>query len=375
MAEKKSDEKKLTLDAVKELHNKQYGKGSVYTGTEAKRDLPRIPTGIFAVDYATGGGVPIHGSMCAWGPDSGGKTGLGLSAVAMVPRICFRCFGLLDFCSCSLPPMLMRSFFADVEGSLNREWGACIGAEPKSYLVGLGEYGEQYLNMAETALRADDCGLVVVDSLAALVPSAEFDAALEDQFIGNQAKLITRGVKKLKQRLIRERKREHPCAVFFTNQMRSKIGVMFGSPESMPGGWALRHEFSILLRCVKKNMDDKRDAKYLIKGGRDLAVRHAFAVKKEKVQTLASTGEFLRLKENVPEVGLRKGQIDDFNTVLSYAREYGVVAESGRKWQFGDKTFSTLREVQDLWKVEEITYFQVQLEIVKRAKARLAGAE
>uniref|UniRef100_A0A6M3M0Q9 Putative RecA n=1 Tax=viral metagenome TaxID=1070528 RepID=A0A6M3M0Q9_9ZZZZ len=369
-------EKSNLLDDLKAEAEKRYGVGTVFTGNEMKKDPPRLPTGIFSVDYAAGGGLPIWGSTCFWGPQGGGKTSMAIGAMQMVPRICWRCFNLLERCSCSEPVLKMRTMWADVEGTLDRDWAAALGANPDDYLVTLADYGEQYVNIMESALRADDCGLVVCDSLAALTPAAEFDAPSEDQFIGNQARMITRCVRKLKQRLIRERKREHPCTVLFTNQLRIKIGVMFGDNESMPGGEGMKHEFSLLLRCVKKALKkDGPDAKFLDATRKmNMAQRHSFAVRKEKVLTMAGIGEFVRVRENLPAFELQKGMIDDYTTVLTYAKEYGVVFKEKDKWRLFEHTAKKQDDIKLFWKKRPGEYFLAQQEIIKRAKERLGGA-
>jgi recombination protein RecA len=231
------------LDDIMNKSNEKYGQGTVFTGAMMKKDPPRLPSGIFAIDFATGGGFPIYNTTCLWGKESGGKSAIATKAVATASMICWKCFNVIPACTCSKNPLKMRSFWADVEGTMDRDWMNFLGAYPDTYLAALADYGEQYIDVAESALQADDCGLVVIDSLAALVPEKEFEAPSEDQFMGTQARMIGRAVRKLKQRLIREMKREHPCTVIFTNQLRMKIGVMYGDPETMSGGHAMKHEF------------------------------------------------------------------------------------------------------------------------------------
>ena len=310
-------------------------------------------------------GIVVH--------NSGGKTTAAMSALSMSQRICWRCFNLLEFCTCSEPSLEMRAFWADTENTFNKGWAQAVGADPDKYYLGLADYGEQYINLAEAALRADDCGLLVVDSLANLVPSSEFEAPSEDQFIGNQAKLITRAVRRLKQRAIREMKRGHPCAIVFTNQMRHKVGVQFGDPEIMPGGFGMKHEFSLLFRCVRKSMSGDSDKKKYVDSQRkvNMAQRHSFAIRKEKVFTLAGVGEFVRIRENMPELGLRKGMVDDYNTVMNYAKEYGVVFKEKGKWRLFDVKARTLDAIQTYWKMNPIQYLRAQREIIRNVKKRM----
>jgi len=368
-------EEKNDLDNLLVKKNVQYGPKSVSKGSAWIDDPYRIPSGIFAVDFSAGGGVPLWQSVCLWGKDSGGKTTAAMSIMSMSQKICWRCFNLIEFCTCSLPPLQMKAFWADTENTFNKGWAKACGNDPEKYYLGLADYGEQYVNLAEAALRADDCGLLVVDSLANLVPSSEFDAPSEDQFIGNQAKLITRAVRRLKQRAIREMKRGHPCAIVFTNQMRTKIGVQFGDPEIMPGGFGMKHEFSLLFRCVRKSMGSESDTKkYVDKSRRvNMAQRHSFAIRKEKVLTLAGVGEFVRVRESMPELGLVKGMIDDYTTVMNYAKEYGIVFKEGSKWRSIGIRSQTLKGIEDYWKKNPSQYWRVQMVIVEKAKERLTN--
>lgn len=367
---------KFTLDRLIESANLQCGPGTCFTGSDLKRDPPRLPTGVFAVDYATGGGLPLWGTTCFWGDESGAKTTLAIHAMRMVELLCWTCFCPHELCQCSGKPLRMRSFWDDVEGTLDREWVNSVGVDPESYVVGLADYGEQYVNIADSALQADDCGLVVVDSLAALVPASEMEESAETNFVALQTRMITRMVRKLKQRLIRERKREHPCAVLFTNQMRKKIGVLFGSPETMSGGHALRHEFSLLLRLVKKALTEADKKKYSDPARKkELASRHSFAIRKEKVLTLGGVGEFVIAKEDMKDLGLRKGMVDDSNTVMTYAKRHGIVKKTGRDWWYFDHKAKRQDDVKTLWRRQPHQYSLAQGRIIELAKMELAGEE
>lgn len=368
---------KSTLASIAASVNERCGMGTIVTGRELKIDPPRLSTGIFAVDFAIGGGLPIHATTCLWGPESGGKSNLGINAMSMVPKICWNCFNIISQCSCSTNPLKLRSAWLDVEGTFDRDWAEKIGADPNDYVLCLGEYGEQYSNIADDVLRADDCGLVVIDSLAALVPADEMDSAAEDQFYALQARLIGRMVRRIKQRLIRERRRGHPCTVLFINQMRTKIGKVFGDPETMPGGHGMKHEFSLLLRCVKKSMKaEGTDAKYTDeKRKKKLGERFSFSIRKAKVQTLAGVGEYVRLLEDIPAFDLKKGQVDDYSVLLNYAKQFGVVSKAGTAWKYFDRKADKLESIKNLWIKNVSQKVRTQQEVVNRAKAQYSGGD
>jgi recombination protein RecA len=376
--EEASEPIKKTLENVAEVINKRCGPGTLVTGKEKVTDPLRLPTGIFAVDFATGGGFPVFGSTCLWGPDSGGKSNLSINAMAMTANICWKCFSPLEICKCSTNSILMRSAIMDIEGTFNSEWAANIGASPESYHRCLGEYGEQYANIADDVLQADDCGLLIVDSLAALVPADEMESAAEDQFYALQTRLIGRMVRKLKQRLIRERRRGHPCLVVFINQMRSKIGVgKYENPETMSGGWGMRHEFSLLLRCVRKSLKDSddsgSDAKYKdARRKKNLAERFAFSIRKAKIMTLAGMGEYIRLIEDIPSLGLHKGQVDDYSVLLKYAKDYSIVKKEGASWKYFSHKSDKLDSIKRLWLKNIEQKLRTQQAIIDQAKAQVA---
>lgn len=310
-------------------------------------------------------GIVVH--------NSGAKTTLGIHTVKTSQDICFRCFNHKDRCTCSKSSLLMRAVWGDSEGTLDRTWASCIGADPEKYIVVLADYGEQHINIADSALMADDCGLYVMDSLASLVPSAELEAASEDQFIALQARLIGRAVRKLKQRLIKERKNGHPCAILFTNQLRINIKQTFGDPESMSGGKAMMHEFSLLLRCNqkvlkkegadKKFRDDKRKKNY--------ASRHIVSVRKFKILTLAGVCEYVRMIED--HDGLTAGQVSDFNSMMSQAKEYGIVKKAGSKWLYFKKKTDKLGNIINVWQKHEAERIRTMRAIVGAAKLRIMG--
>ena len=363
------------LDKVIQVANQQCGPGTCVTGKEMKRDPPRMPFGIFAVDYATAGGSPIWGTTCLWGPNSAGKTSLALNAAAVAGDLCWRCFRPHELCTCSENPLRMRTFWADVEGCLRRDWAEAIGVDPARYVQALADYGEQYVNLCVSALQADDCGLVVVDSLAALTPAAEMEAASEDDFMALQPRMIGRAVRVMKQHLIRQGKRGHPCTVIFINQMRYKIGQMFGDKETMTGGEAMKHEFSLLLRCGKRAFGESDKKKYIIGSTKhEVASRHSFTVRKAKVLTLAGTGEYVRIKETLPELGLKKGSVDDLAVMMTYARKAGIVSQGkGKKWNYFDHTAKRLDDIKNLWMASPKERLRTSYEIIKRAKDFLSS--
>jgi len=210
--------------------------------------------------------------------------------------------------------------------------------------------------------------VVVLDSLAALVPDAEIESQMEDKFSASQARLITATVRKLKQRLIRERKRGHPCLLLFTNQMRIKIGQRFGNPETMSGGQGMFHEFSLLLRCGKKSLTDS-DAKWKAdtSNGSPFGQRHTCAIKKHKVGVLGGVCEFVRAVRDNPATDCVKGEIADWRLLLKYAKEYGMLTKDKSGYSFLKIRAPKQSSYWELWKKNPEEKLRAQMEVIRIA--------
>lgn len=359
------------LNSVVDLINKKYGKSCVI-GSDSYPDPPRLPTGIFAVDYMLGGGLPLHQIIVLRGPEHGGKTSLAMSILAQSAKTCWRCFNHIDLCTCSEPPIKMQGFWADVEGTFNSMWAEAIGNKPNDYFLAVAEDGNQYGDMVDYALRADNCGLVVLDSVGALTPTEEMEGSLEDNFVALQARLISRMVRKLRQRIVRERKKGHPCMAILINQIRTNIGVMFGNPESSPGGHQLKHENSLTLRVSKRSMSG--EDKYKDKE-RDivLAQRHHVTIEKFKIFRITGSSEFLRATEDIPAHDIKKGEIFDYITAFQAAIDNKLIEEQDKNVFIYKGQKGSRKDFVSLWKQNSVLYSQVKKEIIELAKRSLCS--
>ena len=136
----------------------------------------------------------------------------------------------------------------------------------------------------------------------------------------------------------------------------------------------MKHEFSLLLRCVKKSMPKEKAEQWRDKKrSKALAQKHSFAIRKEKVLTIAGVGEYIRVKEDIPELNLKKGRVDDYRTVLSFAQQYGLLVESGNAYGYKGEKWKKLQDVIDFWKENEDEYLSVQSQIIRAAKKEIRG--
>jgi len=219
------EERKKALDRTLKQIEKEYGKGTIMTlgDTEARLDVPSIPTGSLALDIALGvGGIPRGRVVELYGPEASGKTTLALHIVSNAQKM----GGL--------------AAFVDAEHALDPEYARKLGVDMENLLINQPDSGEQALDIVEALVRSNALDIIVVDSVAALVPKAEVEGEMGDQQVGLQARLMSRALRKLASAISKAR-----TTVLFINQVRMKIGVMFGNPETTPGGRALKFYSSV----------------------------------------------------------------------------------------------------------------------------------
>lgn len=221
-----SDEKGKALGVAISQIEKHFGKGAIMRlGETSRLKIEVIPTGSLALDIALGvGGLPRGRVTEIFGPEASGKTTVSLQVIAEAQKM----GGL--------------AAFIDAEHAMDPIYARKIGVDVDNLLISQPDYGEQALDIAETLVRSGALDIIVIDSVAALVPKAEVEGEMEDQHMGLQARLMSRALRKLTAVIGRSK-----TAMIFVNQLREKIGVMFGNPETTPGGRALKFYSSVRL--------------------------------------------------------------------------------------------------------------------------------
>lgn len=329
--DKSADGKSQALGLAMAQITKQFGDGAIMKLGEAQKvEVELIPSGALSLDLALGGGYPKGRIIEIYGPESSGKTTLALHAIAEVQKAGG------------------TAAFVDAEHALDPSYAKKLGVDTDNLLISQPDNGEQALEITETLVRSNAVDLIVVDSVAALVPQAEIDGDMGDSHMGLQARLMSQALRKLTG-IINKSK----ATVIFINQIRMKIGVMFGNPETTTGGNALKFYASV-------RMDIRRIGQ--IKGdGDDIAGnRTKVKIVKNKIAAPFRTAEFdIMYNEGISKTG----------DVLDLAALHEVVEKSGAFYKYNGETIGQGRDKTKQYLKDNPA---VLAEIDQKVRAKLA---
>lgn len=302
----KKDDRLKALDAALSQIEKQYGKGSVMKlGDTSHMQVETVTTGSLSLDIALGaGGVPKGRIVEIYGPESSGKTTVALHMVAEVQKR----GGIAGF--------------IDAEHALDPVYARNIGVDIDNLYISQPDNGEQALEITETMVRSGAVDIVIVDSVAALVPKAEIEGDMGDSHVGLQARLMSQALRKLTSVVSKTN-----CIVIFINQLREKIGVMFGNPETTTGGRALKFYASVRL--------DVRRTEALKQGGEVIGNHTKVKVVKNKIAPPFKEAEF--------DIMFGQG-ISTIGDILDLAANCGIVNKSGAWYAYNDAKIGQGRE-------------------------------
>ncbi len=333
MAKKKNIKKEMGDDLVNVIEGikSKYGEGSIMKlGEIPKVNVDVVPTGSLALDAALGvGGFPRGRVVEVYGPESSGKTTLALHVVAEAQKKGGLCA------------------FVDAEHALDAEYSKKLGVKVKDLLISQPDTGEQALEITESLVRSGKVDVIVIDSVAALTPQAEIEGDMGDRHIGLQARLMSQALRKLTAISAKSK-----TVIIFINQIRMKIGVMFGSPETTPGGKALKFYSSVRL--------DVRRIAQIKKGDEIIGNRTKAKVVKNKTAAPFRIAEFdLIYNEGISKTG----------ELLNLGEKYGVVRKAGASYSYGDTKIGVGYEKARAFLKENSS---VAKEIAKKIKKELS---
>lgn len=292
----KSDEKQKRIQAALAAIRKSHGAESITVlGEDINRKFPAISTGSLSIDNAIGiGGLPMGRIIEIYGPESSGKTTLTLSTIAEAQKEGLVCA------------------FIDAEHALDPRYARDIGVDLDSLILSQPDYGEQAMNILEDLINTNAVNLIVVDSVAALTPKAEIEGEVGDHHVGTQARMMSQSLRK-----ITSVTKKNNCTVIFINQIRMKIGVMFGNPETTTGGNALKFYASVRL--------DIRRTGSLKEGDENIGNEVRIRVIKNKVAP--------PFKEANTVILYGKG-FDQDSELIDYAVKFGIINKAGAWYSY-----------------------------------------
>lgn len=302
-----SEQKLQAIKIAMEQIDKAYGKGSIMRLGESSKNvaIDVIPTGSIALDLALGvGGLPRGRIVEIYGPEASGKTTLALAVVAEAQKMGGQCA------------------FVDAEHALDPQRAEVMGVDLDNLLLSQPDTGEQALEITETLIRSGALDVIVVDSVAALVPRAELEGQMGDAVMGLQARLMSQALRKLTGAISKSK-----SILIFTNQLRQKIGVMFGNPETTTGGLALKFYASIRL--------DIRRVESIKDGDNVIGTRSRVRVVKNKVAPPLKVAEF----DIMNDEGISKS-----GNLLDVAVDLGIITKSGSFFNYDGKVIAQGRE-------------------------------
>ncbi|MEK7060777.1 MAG: recombinase RecA [Patescibacteria group bacterium] len=306
------DAKLQAIRLAMEQIDKQYGKGSIMKlGEKAniRMAIDVIPTGIMALDLALGvGGLPKGRIVEIYGPEASGKTTVCLSTIAEAQKV----GGV--------------AAFIDAEHALDPQWAEVLGVKLDDLLISQPDTGEQALEIAETLIRSGGIDVIVIDSVAALVPRAEIEGEMGDSMMGVHARLMSQALRKLTAVISKSK-----TVVIFTNQLRQKIGVMFGNPETTTGGMALKFYASVRM--------DARKIESLKDGDKVIGSRHRVRVVKNKVSPPFRVAEYDVMHDGISKEG----------GLLDVGIEFGILTKSGAFIKYGTQMLGQGKEASKLY--------------------------
>jgi len=344
----------LHLNEVYDTMRERYGEECLSnTDTSLATSLKCISTGVFALDVATGGGIPLGCITEIYGNTASSKTTVASKIIATAQNTCKTCRDEFSFCKCKTK-FGMKCVYFDVEGTINIKWLVNVGVTQPIDLVHP-TYAEQAADMVELVLGAKETDLVVIDSLAQLPSKAELEQSAEQAQMGDRARIFNKAFRRWNSNLVdRSMDKTKRPTLIIINQVRQSM-ALYGDPEALPGGLGQKYNSSLMVRLQEK--------KYYFGDGRTQAnndlerpnwVEVAFFIKKSKVGYPRQSGSFKLFLNNYE--GRKPGEVDDEDQLLAHAKKQAIITQDKGKWIAFNYEAKTQNELIDLILKDKIIY-------------------
>lgn len=348
-------EKGETVASILKGHKKKYG-ASINTKASETPDMARLRTGIFEVDYQTGGGL-VRGKINeVYGPESSGKTNLALIAIRQNQF--------------ENPDKI--NIFVDQEHAFSKDWATRLGVDCETLHIIQPDFAEQAVDMIEELLYAQDIGIIVLDSIAALVSARELSNSAEKAVVGGVSDPVGKLVRKSVTAMAFQEKEGHiPPTLLLINQTRFKIGVMFGDPETTPGGNSVRFAAALRLRTYGKNIVDTKISKDY-----PIIKQTTVVVKKNKAPILSTKSMYDMI--TVPHNGFAAGDCDNWNTIEKMLRSRGQLVKSEEKtggWIMFGETYKTLKDARAYYYEDREFRINLQEALIQTDVKKMQGED
>lgn len=350
-AKKKVEEEKtenLTIDSflaseAASALKKRFGDSILTKASEDKSlEIKRLSTGIFVMDYALGGGWPAGRINIGYGQKSSTKTTTFLRTIAEAQHTCSNCYTQIEedtgFCQCT-DFKAMKTAYVDVEGAWDPKWAATIGVDASNILYSRPDYGEQAVDIVDMLLRSGDIDIIVVDSLAALLPVKEQEGFADADPMMLQARLINKLIRKcVSGQSALKNEAGKLCTIFLANQIRTKP-VMFGNPEVTPGGQAPGFAASVEVKYISAKYETEES-----NSNKPKSVDVEFRVEKNKTGfPKMQSGFTMVLRETEYK---RVGEIYDEEVIVNLAQRVGMITGAGASWETMGQKFNSKSLIQ-----------------------------
>jgi len=326
------------LENVLSELQKKYGRETVMIASKRPIlvDVPRLKTGVFAIDFSTGGGLPIGKMTMAYGARSGGKSSLFTLAVANAQKTCRKCYSYKFRCSCKKKEGL-KVVWMDIERVWQNKWAKELGVNTDEIYICTPETGEEAIDIGKAVLQSGGVDIIVVDSLAAMAPSVEIEESAEKWQQGLQARLLNKMFRSWGMVGNEQYNSGKQITYLMINQLRMKIGVMYGNPETKPGGMAQDFSSSVEIKMTH--------GKYEMESDVPSYVRMRFQITKNKTYVSHISGAYRFWVRDFD--GKKTGDTDSLEYLYDLARKNGLIEEGKNKIKFSDVETTSHKQMRE----------------------------